>query len=193
MKLFVRLGCCGALTAALAACTASTTQQGSDEPEAEPQSEQTPLEPKEASAKEIGEQLEASVPLLSGGALELASLRGRPLAIVLTATWVEDFDARLATFVELARARGEQAHFLFVVSDEVDSMSSVLDPMVEDAVRVGLDPMGALSAKLQIATFPTFLLVDAEGRVAWQAKGGDLASTDPSMGDQLDLHLGGTN
>lgn len=176
---------------AVAGCAPAASQQASETPVAEPTQDSTPLEPTEASAKEIGEQLDASVPLLSGGVLDLESLRGRPVAIVLTASWVEDFDARLSGFVELAQARGEQVHFLMVVSDEVDSMSAVLDPSVEDVIRVGLDPMGALSAKLQIATFPTFLIIDAEGRVAWQAKGGEVASGDPSLGDQIDTHLEG--
>lgn len=176
-------------TLASLGCAPAASQGATQPPDPEPESGVTPLEPQEASAKEIGEQLDASVPLLSGGVLELESLRGQPLAIVLTATWVEDFDARLSSFVELAQARGEQASFLLVVSDEVDSMSSVLDPAVEDAIRVGLDPMGALSAKLQIATFPTYLLVDAQGRVAWQAKGGEMASDDPSLAEQIDSHL----
>lgn len=118
--------------------------------------------------REPGELLEATVPLVDGDGLALASLRGRVVALELTATWSERWPETYPFYARLLQQHG--AERLAVVVVAMDSERATLSP--EPGVRgpgfdLGWDPQGALAARLQVAALPTVVVLDREGRIAF--------------------------
>jgi hypothetical protein len=135
----------------------------------------TALEPATPINRATGERLDAIVPLLDGGALDLAELRGRAVLLEISATWAEGW------------AEGHAAHRLLV--DELGDRVAVVvlaadaDPMLLENERagpwtVGWDPMGALAARLSVAGFPTYVVLDPAGRIAAVQRGANASDLD---------------
>jgi len=127
-----------------------------------------------ASNREPGELLEETVPLLSGEALELESLRGRVVVLELSATWVRTWDETHEHYDELLSKSGEEDLVVVVVSLDAER-----DRLASDWARhphpflVGWDPQGALAARLQVADVPTVFVIGRDGRIAHVCSGSD--------------------
>lgn len=120
-----------------------------------------PLLPSEPANRAAGDELEATITVAGGGAIELSSLRGRPVLLEISASWEPGFAEAHALYVELLAADPELAVIVVVA-----------DP--DDGALVGLpagcthawDPAGALAAKLSVASFPTMFVLDRDGRIS---------------------------
>jgi len=115
-----------------------------------------------------GEQLTATVPLVDGDGLALASLRGRVVVLELTATWTRSWPETYPFYARLLQEHGPAQLAVIVVV--MDSERAALSP--EPGLRgpgfeLGWDPQGALAARLQAAALPTVVVLDREGRVAF--------------------------
>jgi cytochrome oxidase Cu insertion factor (SCO1/SenC/PrrC family) len=124
-----------------------------------------PGTPDTPSRHAAGEQIDANVPLASGDVLALAGLRGKVVLLELS-----DADHRksdvLADYTRLVETHGERIVIVVVSLDRTGWDSSA-------AYVLGWDPDGALAAKLHAAALPTVLVLDREGRVAYQYGGSE--------------------
>jgi hypothetical protein len=115
-----------------------------------------------------GELLDATVPLLDGAGLSLASLRGRVVVLELSATWADRWSESFAFYNRLLQQHGPER--LSVVIVAMDSERATLSP--EPGMRgrnfeLGWDPQGALAARLQVAALPTVVVLDRSGRISF--------------------------
>lgn len=134
--------------------------------------EPTPLEPETPTNRAAGEELNAVVPLVDGGGLELASLRGHVVVLEISASTEPGWDASLAEHAAMAETHGDRLRIVVVASDPD---ASALEGVALGPFELGWDPQGALAASLQVAGFPTFLVVDPAGKITWIERGYDEA------------------
>lgn len=148
--------------------------------------EPTPLEPETPTNREEGQALDVVVPLVDGGGLELASLRGHVVLLEISASTEPGWDASLAEHAALAETYGERLRIVVVASDPD---ASALEDVALGPFELGWDPQGALAASLRVAGFPTFLIVDPDGKISWIDRGYD-ESVRADMRAQLERLLG---
>ncbi|MFO0632048.1 MAG: hypothetical protein U0168_04280 [Nannocystaceae bacterium] len=124
----------------------------------------TPAGARPPSRHAPGEQVDANVPLQAGGVLPLSSLRGRVVIIEVVDAAHRDaaVEADYGVLVDQLGAAVE----VVLVSLDPDGWHGDAPPL-----QLGWDPQGALAARLQAATLPTVIVLDAEGRVAFQYAG----------------------
>ncbi len=120
-----------------------------------------PLVPSEPANRAAGEELEATISVAGGHALELSSLRGRPVLLEISASWEPGFAEAHELYAELLGTHPELA--VIVVVAEPDDGALVGLPA---GLTPAWDPAGALAAKLSVAAFPTMFVVDREGRIS---------------------------
>jgi hypothetical protein len=152
------------------ACHPSAPVEPAAEDEDAADREPTPLEPETPTNRTEGDALDVVVPLVDGGALELASLRGKVVLLEISASTEPGWDASLSEHAALAQAYGEHLRIVVVASD---ADMSALEDVALGPFELGWDPQGALAAKLRVAGFPTFLIVDPEGKISWIDRGYD--------------------
>jgi hypothetical protein len=113
-----------------------------------------------------GDVLDVNVPLASGDVLALATLRGKVVVLELSDAVHRDA-AALADYDRLLAAHAERLAVIVVSLDK--------DPWdaPPSSYAVGWDPDGALAARLQASALPMVLVLDAEGRIAFQHGGAD--------------------
>jgi cytochrome oxidase Cu insertion factor (SCO1/SenC/PrrC family) len=123
-----------------------------------------PGQPTSASRHATGEQLDANVPLASGDVLALAALRGKVVLLELSDADHRNADV-LADYTRLIATHGDAVAIVVVSLDAAgwDGTAATYE--------LGWDPGGALAAKLHAAALPTVLVLDREGRVAYQYGG----------------------
>jgi hypothetical protein len=149
--------------ALVSACPTGVTTPPSDadDPMTEIDADSEPIIPAEPANRSSGDELDATIPVVGGDALELSSLRGRPVLLEISASWEPGFAEAHAFYVELLAAHPELA-VVVVVADPADAS---LD-MLGDAFILAWDPAGALAAKLTVATMPTMFVVDRSGHIS---------------------------
>lgn len=145
-----------AIAAALLACKPAA-QPGPAQPD-------DPATPTSASRHASGEVVDANVPLASGDVLALASLRGKVVLLELSDASHRD-TAVLADYARMVETHGERVAIVVVSLDAVGWETS------GTPYQLGWDPAGALAAKLHAAKLPTVLVLDREGRIAFQYGG----------------------
>lgn len=123
-----------------------------------------PAAPTSASRHASGELVDANVPLASGEVLALASLRGKVVLLELSDASHRDA-AVLADYARLVETHGENVAIVVVSLDAAGWETSAA------AYQLGWDPAGALAAKLHAAKLPTVLVLDRDGRIAYQYGG----------------------
>ena len=112
-----------------------------------------------------GEVLQAIVPLLDGGTLDLATLRGTPVVLALAATTDESFAPVRVALEDLIARHPEGLAVIVVATDPEPDRVPRTWPGGPGSVHVGWDPQGALATRLQVRTLPTLFVLDADGRV----------------------------
>ena len=153
--------CRGWVLASLLATGCPAQPTVTPEPEADPGEEPAePLIPSEPANRAAGDELEATISVAGGEAIELSSLRGRPVLVEISASWEPGFDEAHELYVELIAAHPELA-VIVVVAEANDGALVGLPP----GLTAAWDPAGALAAKLSVATFPTMFVIDREGRI----------------------------
>lgn len=136
--------------------------------EPEPQaSSQGGVEALPPSNKEEGDPLELNVPLVGGGELSLASLRGGCVLVEISATWEAGFEEVHARFDPWAQQwAGAQLAIVSINVDEELASEDAFVPEPDSRIYLGWDPQGAVAAQVRAATFPTYFVLDLEGRVS---------------------------
>lgn len=107
-----------------------------------------------------------SAPLLGGGTISAADLRGRPAFVWFWMSESVPSTSSLLQFAQLAKAYGDRAAFLVVAMGEPEP--GWIQGVVERAgidVPIAMDWDGAVDTAFRIGTQSTYLL-DASGRVA---------------------------
>lgn len=112
-----------------------------------------------------GEVLQAVVPLLDGGTLDLETLRGTPLVLALASTAADTFTPIRAALEELIAQHPEGLAVIVVATDPRAELVPRAWPGGPGSVHVGWDPQGALATRLQVRTLPTLFVLDRDGRV----------------------------
>jgi hypothetical protein len=116
--------------------------------------------PAEPANRSAGDELDASISIVGGGALTLSSLRGRPVLLEITASWEPGFAEAHRLYAELLAAHPDLA-VVVVLAEVADAALSGLPVEFTPA----WDPAGALAAKLSVAIFPTVFVIDRAGRI----------------------------
>jgi hypothetical protein len=122
-----------------------------------------------------GDVITGRLELIDGGELELASLRGRPVAIHFFET------LGLATFTDVDELRAARAKFpdLAIVGVGLDPNGKLLPPWRDSAqvdwfvARPNAEMLahdGAFGDVMALA--PSLVLLDRAGQVAWTSRGG---------------------
>lgn len=148
--------------ACVAGCRAqpTTTPDEAVDVEVDPSTNE-PLLPSEPANRAAGDELEATVLIAGGDAIQLSSLRGRPVLLEISASWEPGFVEAHALYTELLVEHPELA--VIVVVAEPDDRALVGLP---HGLTPAWDPAGALAAKLSVAKFPTMFVLDREGRIS---------------------------
>ncbi len=124
-----------------------------------------------------GAQVEGVLPLLDGGEIELASLRGKPLVIHLFTTWSLPAQVDLDELRAARAAVPEGSFTILGIGLDVDGYK-LIAPWRDAA---GIDWLVALpTAEMAdgksvfgnvMAAVPSTVLVDGRGRVVWSVRG----------------------
>lgn len=128
-----------------------------------------PGTPDAPSRHAAGDEIDANVPLASGDVLPLAGLRGKVVVLELSDAAHRKADV-LADYTRLVETHGERIAVVVVSLDRAGWDTSAA------AYVLGWDPDGALAAKLHAAALPTVLVLDREGRVAYQYGGAEVGA-----------------
>ena len=111
-----------------------------------------------------------------GQTVRLAALAGKPLLVNLWATWCAPCVAELPTLDALAGAKSNELQVLALSQDLGEaSATQVKDFWSRKGlahIHPLLDPQGEASAQYQVATLPTTIYYDAQGREVWRLTGG---------------------
>lgn len=182
-----------ALIPGLAACdrTAPTPEQEQAAPEARP-GEGAVIETADGMKAELS-YAQAGEPYLpgrfndpSGGAVQLADFRGRPLLVNLWATWCAPCIMEMPTLDTLAES--ETGPRVLVVSQDLDGMEAVGPFFAQQGyatLEPYTDPQNALLTALGgNANLPTTILYDSAGQEVWRLIG-PTEWDDPAVAEML--------
>lgn len=105
---------------------------------------------------------------LHGESLSLAALRGHPAVLHFWATWCGVCRAEEGTIAGLARDVP-----MLTVASSSGSASEVAATLASRGVELPtvVDPDGQLAARYGVSAFPTTLILDSRGEVAWVTVG----------------------
>ena len=109
----------------------------------------------------------------AGNALNLASLKGKPLLINLWATWCTPCVAELPQLDKLAAAHPELK--LLTVNQDMDKLDKVAPFLQARGVarlEPWLNPDNSLTFQFGAETLPATILYDGAGREVWRIVGG---------------------
>jgi hypothetical protein len=144
-------------------CPAATTTTATPSEHATEPSEKVlgeSLIPSEPANRAVGDEIEATITIAGGGAIQLSSLRGRPVLLEISASWEPGFAEAHALYAELIVEHPELA--VIVVLADPDDGALLRIP---SGLTPAWDPAGALAARLSVASFPTMFVIDRSGRI----------------------------
>jgi peroxiredoxin len=119
---------------------------------------------------------------VAGTSVSLQGLRGKPALLVFCASWPRRCAVEVPALNRLARLPSSRV--VFVNGDSEDARSVIaffqtfhmsfppaLDPGPTNVKFPAHGPRGPVTGRYHVTAFPTFYVVDAQGRVAWRAAG----------------------
>jgi thiol-disulfide isomerase/thioredoxin len=107
-----------------------------------------------------------------GNASSLASVRGSVAIIAFWATWCIPCRTELPLLSHLARQHGSRHLAVFTVADKDDSWDDI--SLIKNALDLTLPIFrddGTAAKALRIHAFPTVIVIDKQGRIAWREVG----------------------
>ena len=121
----------------------------------------------------------------AGEAVSLASLRGKTVLLELFATWCPHCAAEAPHLKAMyAKLPHDRYAFASVNADSEDAASvlayhiwfglpfpALLDPGTDPGSFRSAGSPGPVSTKYKVKLFPTFYVIDSQGRIAWSAAG----------------------
>ena len=149
-----------------------TAPPGAEPPGAEPAGEEIP---QNVTRFVVGEEAPTwTAPLLAGGELDLASLRGKPVALLFWASWcppcledattAEGLKAPFAPFEAAYREHQEEVNFVSVAyQDDPDDVTRVVEE-TGHPMPVALLAPGEMGEGWVVMGIPTLIFLDEEGR-----------------------------
>jgi thiol-disulfide isomerase/thioredoxin len=108
-----------------------------------------------------------------GEPASLADFRGKPLLLNLWATWCAPCIKELPTLDALAAREGERLHVV-TLSEDMEGRQKVetfLEARALPRLEAWLDRDMKMMGALGVATLPTTILYDADGREVWRFTG----------------------
>lgn len=141
-------------------CPVQPTTTPDEVPVASEDDPMGPLIPTEPANRTVGDELEATLMIAGGEAIQLSSFHGRPVLLEISVSGEPSFAEAHALYAELLAAHPELA--VIIVLAEPDDGALLGLPA---GFTPAWDPAGALAAKLTVATFPTIFVIDRQGRI----------------------------
>ncbi|MBK7947677.1 MAG: TlpA family protein disulfide reductase [Deltaproteobacteria bacterium] len=143
-------------------------------------------DPRESTVAEpLGPAPEFALPLLAGGEVELAKLRGRTVILDFWATWCAPCEVQMPILDALWRESSDQGRLMIVgVSVDTDPPASVAKWVEERGFRYPI-AFGdqELAMHYGILGFPSLVVIDPEGRIRARHTG---VWTREEIGEQLE-------
>jgi hypothetical protein len=155
-----RAHACLCLCLVLAGCRKQATTSPDAQPPDPEQQAEVAITPAEPANRAAGDEIDATIPLVGGDAIELASLRGRPVLLEISASWEPGFAEAHALYLELLAEHPQLAVVVVVADPEAAALDGLPEPLA-----LAWDPAGALAAKLECAILPTMFVIDPSGHV----------------------------
>jgi thiol-disulfide isomerase/thioredoxin len=156
-------GCGGAETPAAEPASVSTTPDGADASDPGPSPEPDPDRTREP----VPETLDFTATTVGGDPFEGASLAGRPALLWFWAPWCPTCRSQIPQVQDIAGRYGEDVAVIGIGSlDSADAIAEFADEV--GGVTHLEDVDGALYRKFGIAEQSSFVLLDAEGGVAFE-------------------------
>jgi thiol-disulfide isomerase/thioredoxin len=123
----------------------------------------------------------------SGKPFALASLRGRVTLVDFWASWCGPCRKSFPALDQLhTRYRGQGLEVVGVSLDEDPAAADRFLENVPVGFRIARDPSGLLAQRFRIASMPTTVLLDREGREVARFEGGDhMAAEEAAVADLL--------
>ena len=117
-------------------------------------------------AEPLGPAPEFVLPLLAGGEVELAKLRGKTVILDFWATWCAPCEVQMPILDALWREAGDGRLMIVGVSVDTDPPASVARWIEERGFRYPI-ALGdqELAMRYGILGFPSLVLIDPEGRI----------------------------
>ena len=108
-----------------------------------------------------------------GAPASLADFRGKPLLLNLWATWCAPCIKELPTLDALAQREGERLQVVTLSEDMAGraKVESFLAKRQFAGLEAWLDPEMKMMGALKVATLPTTILYDSEGKEIWRFTG----------------------
>jgi len=157
------------LSALLALSSSACHAPPTTAPTPTPALKEQPTSPlRQASNKHEGDQLELTIPLFEGEEIELSALRGKVLLLEISPSWEHGWKPMHEAYARFAQEYSEQPFAVIEVILDPDTLAFEKEVETQKqglSIIRGWDPMGALAAKLEVAQFPTYFVLDPQGRI----------------------------
>ncbi len=108
---------------------------------------------------------------LTGAAVDLAALQGKPTVVVFWASWCGPCKKEAPAVVKLARSYGDRVHILGVNTGEDQGTAQRAARTWGMTWPVVSDGDGSLSKRYKVRGVPLVLILDAQGRVRHRNNG----------------------
>lgn len=102
---------------------------------------------------------------LDGKTVEMSKLRGKPVFIEFWATWCGFCKRAMPDVQKLAETYGKDAHILTINVQEDASKVGAFMQQHNYTFPVLMDTNGAVARAYRVRGYPTFVLIDANGKV----------------------------
>lgn len=109
--------------------------------------------------------------LLSGGTLDLADLRGKPVVVNFMASWCPPCRAEMPAFEKAWQQHKDRVVFVGVAVEDTESAAKALVEKTGVTYPVGLDEGNGIARAYELKGMPTTVFLDPNGAVVKRVTG----------------------
>lgn len=162
-----------ASTAAPRAASSAAPSQPSSDPADRLGRQPLPKRPEpQPIAQARGEQApQFHLALLSGGTLDLAELRGKPVVVNFMASWCPPCRAEMPAFEKAWQQHKDRVVFVGVAVEDTESAAKALVEKTGVTYPVGLDEGSFIARAYELKGMPTTVFLDPNGAVVKRVTG----------------------